>query len=183
MKIVLFGPAYPFRGGIAQFSGVLFQALQKAGHEAHAVNFRKQFPGLLFPGKTQFDDSPQALKIPTERVFTLWNPLSWIRTAKAIRKHDPDLIAFMWWMPFFGLGYWAVARLLGKRYRSRILFVLHNVIPHERRFGDVFFSRLALNSAQFYLTLSRAEEHELRQLFPKVEPDRIRYSPHPSYDC
>lgn len=182
MRVVLFGPAYPFRGGIAQFSGVLFQAMQKAGHEVHAVNFKKQFPKLLFPGKTQFDDSPQALKIPSQRTFTLWNPFSWINTARAIEKHDPDLIVFMWWMPFFAPGYWGVARLLRKKYRRRIVYILHNVIPHERRGGDVFLSRLALNTANYYLALSQAEEREMRRLFPHVKLERIRYSPHPVYD-
>ncbi len=183
MKIVLFGPAFPFRGGIAQFSGVLYQSLLKAGHEVHLVNFRKQFPKLLFPGTTQYDESPQALKLPSERTFTLWNPLSWLRTANAIKRHKPDLIGIMWWMPFLGFGYWAVAKLLPKTYRTRIVYVLHNVIPHERRFGDVFFSRLALNSAQFYLALSKSEEQEMRRLFPRVAPERIKYSPHPIYDC
>ncbi len=183
MKIVLFGPAYPFRGGIAQFSGVLYQSLVKAGHEVHLVNFRKQFPKLLFPGTTQFDESPQALRLPSERTFTLWNPLSWWRTAKAIAKHDADIIGFMWWMPLFGYGYWAVAKLLPKKFRARIVYVLHNVIPHERRFGDVYFSRLALNSAQYYLALSKSEEQEMRTLFPRVAPERIQYSPHPVYDC
>jgi glycosyltransferase involved in cell wall biosynthesis len=183
VKIVLFGPAYPFRGGIAQFSGVLRQSLVKAGHEVKVVNFRKQFPKLLFPGKTQYDDSPQALKIPSVRTFTLWNPLSWLRTAREIERHDPDLIAVMWWIPFFAPGYWGAAKLLKKQYRSRILYVLHNVIPHERRFGDVFLSRLALNTAHNYLALSQAEEREMRRLFPHVPPERTRYSPHPSYDC
>lgn len=183
MKLVLFGPAYPFRGGIAQFSGVLYQALITAGHDVRVVNFRKQFPRLLFPGATQYDDSPQALKLPSERTFTLWNPFSWMGTARAIRKQDPDLIAFMWWMPFFGIGYWAVAKLLPKKYRARIVYVMHNVIPHERRFGDVYLSRLALNSAHFYLTLSKTEETQMRRLFPRVDSTRIRYSPHPVYDC
>jgi len=183
MKIVLLGPAYPFRGGIAQFSGVLSRALKEAGHEVALVNFKKQFPKLLFPGKTQFDDSPDALRVESERVFTAWNPLSWLRTAQAIRKHKPDLVLVMWWMPFFAAGYWAVAKALGKAYRTRIGYVLHNVMPHEKRMGDVFMSRLALGTARYYLLLSRAEVEEMRRLFPRVVPSRIAYSPHPVYDC
>jgi len=183
MKIVLLGPAWPYRGGIAQFSGVLSQALKKAGHDVALVNFRKQFPKVLFPGKTQFDDSPDALKVESERVFTAWNPWSWLKTARAIRKHSPDLILVMWWMPFFAVGYWGMARLLGRAYRARIGYILHNVVPHEKRFGDLFLSRLALNTAHYYLLLSRAEEEELHRLFPDVPHSRIAYSPHPVYDC
>ena len=183
MKIVLFGPVFPFRGGIAQFGGVLARSLEAAGHEVHLVNFKKQFPRLLFPGKTQFDDSPQALRVPSVRVFVPWNPLSWRRTAREIERHSPDLIVFQWWMPFFGLGYWGVIRALGKRSRERLVFLLHNVIPHERRPGDRFLSRLALRKARYYVPLSRTEEREMHRLFPEVPHDSVRYSPHPIYDC
>jgi glycosyltransferase involved in cell wall biosynthesis len=182
LKIAIFGPAYPFRGGIAQFSGVLAQALRAGGHEVTLVNFKKQFPKFLFPGTTQFDDSPTALKPESLRTFTLWNPLTWWRTARAIRDTNPDLILVAWWMPFFGAGYWAVAKLLGRAYRQRICYLLHNVIPHERRPGDLFFSKLALNSATSYLALSRAEERALKRHFPVVPAARIHYSPHPIYD-
>jgi D-inositol-3-phosphate glycosyltransferase len=183
VKIVLLGPVYPFRGGIAQFSGVLAQALEKAGHTVTAVNFRKQFPKLIFPGKTQYDDSPQALKIESERTFTAWNPCSWRKTARAIEARDPDLIVAAWWMTFFGPGYWGVAKWLKKKYRSRIVYLLHNVAPHEKRFGDVFLSRLALKTANGYLCLSRAEEALFHRLFPEVSAERVVYSPHPIYDC
>lgn len=182
MKFVIVGPVYPFRGGIAQFSGVLTTALRKAGHEVVLINFRKQFPKLLFPGKTQFDDSPHALKLESKRVFTLWNPWTWIRSARAIRDEQPDLILFAWWMPFFGLGYWAVARLLGSAYRQRICFLLHNVIPHERRPGDLFFTKRALGTSAHFIALSRAEERELTRLFPTIPAAKVHYSPHPIYD-
>ncbi len=182
VKVVIFGPAYPFRGGISQFSQVLARSLSQGGHEVKLVNFKKQFPKILFPGTTQFDEKAQAHAISTERVFTLWNPLTWLETARAIRRYEPELILFAWWMPFFGVGYWAVAKLLGKLYRGRLVFLLHNVIPHERRFGDVFFSRLALNQSRSYLALSRAEEKEMHRLFPQVPKGNIYYSPHPLYD-
>jgi D-inositol-3-phosphate glycosyltransferase len=183
VKIVIFGPAYPFRGGIAQFSGVLATSLRRAGHDVTLVNFRKQFPKFLFPGTSQFDESPQALKLDSVRTFTLWSPLSWWRTAREIKRANAELILCAWWMPFFGAGYWAVARLMGAKQRSRLCYLLHNVIPHERRIGDLQFSRLALGSATRYLALSQAEEREMRAQFPAVAADRIYYSPHPIYDC
>lgn len=182
MKIAILGPAYPFRGGIAQFSGVLARSLKAAGHDVTLINFKKQFPKLLFPGTTQFDESPQALKLDSVRVFTLWNPLTWLATARAIKRVQPDLILFAWWMPFFGSGYWAVARLLGAHYRKKLCYLLHNVIPHERRPGDLFFSKLALRTPRAYLTLSRAEEREIHKWFPAIPAECIYYSPHPVYD-
>lgn len=183
MKIVLLGPAYPYRGGIAQFNGVLASALERAGHEVALVNFRKQFPRILFPGKTQYDESAPPLSLPSERTFVAWNPWSWRRTAREIERHQPDLILVMWWMPFFGPGYFGVARCLSRAYRKRLLYVLHNVVPHERRPGDRFLSKLALGTARFFVPLSRGEEKQLRRMFPDLASNRVKFSPHPLYDC
>jgi D-inositol-3-phosphate glycosyltransferase len=183
MKIVLLGPAYPYRGGIAQFLGVLAESLQTAGHEVHVVNFKKQFPRLLFPGKTQYDESPERKPLESARTFVAWNPLSWLRTAKEIARHDPDLILVAWWMPFFGLGYWGTAKALPRKYRNRIQYLLHNVVPHERRIGDLFLSRLALNTSTYYIPLSKAVEKDLFEWFPKIPPSNVKFSPHPIYDC
>ncbi|MEZ4895076.1 MAG: hypothetical protein R2778_18935 [Saprospiraceae bacterium] len=57
-KIVLISPAHPLRGGIAASSERLALALQDAGHEVVIYSFSLQYPGFLFPGKTQFSDEP-----------------------------------------------------------------------------------------------------------------------------
>jgi hypothetical protein len=52
MKIAYLSTFYPFRGGITHFNNSLFKAFQKE-HEIKAFTFKRQYPGLLFPGKTQ----------------------------------------------------------------------------------------------------------------------------------
>jgi D-inositol-3-phosphate glycosyltransferase len=104
VKIVIVGPAFPFRGGIAETTNSLSAALTARGHDVVIAGFRKQFPKLLFPGKTQFVENKTARDLPAENLLVPWNPLSYWRTAKFISAQKPDLICFKWWMPFFRQG-------------------------------------------------------------------------------
>ncbi|MCL4305429.1 glycosyltransferase [bacterium] len=182
MRIVLVGPAWPFRGGIAETTNALYRTFLERGHDAHVVGFKKQFPKLLFPGQTQLDDS-KVENIPSERLLVAWNPLTWPRTARAIRNHKPDLVIFKWWIPFFGPAFWGVSKLLGKSYRRKTAFVCHNVLPHEKRVGDLPFTKMALGSGSFILTLSSAEADTARKLFPDWPKENIRPTPLPVYEC
>ena len=56
MRFAILSPIYPYRGGIAQFSGMLYTELVKEGHEVKAFNFKRLYPDILFPG--------QKLRIP-----------------------------------------------------------------------------------------------------------------------
>jgi D-inositol-3-phosphate glycosyltransferase len=183
MKIVLVGPAYPLRGGIAQYLAVLYQKLIARGHEVHFVSFIKQFPEWLFPGKTQLESSREVVDVQPVPRFAPLRVRSWSRTAREIVRHDPDLVVFKWWMPFFGPGYWSVARGVRRKSRARVAFILDNVIPHERRLGDRFLTRLAFSQVDFLIAQSRAVEKDFFRWFPRFDRSRVFFSPHPTYDC
>ncbi len=53
MKIIIVGPAFPLRGGIAAFDERLARELMKENHQVEIVSFSLQYPNFLFPGKTQ----------------------------------------------------------------------------------------------------------------------------------
>ena len=52
-KIKIIGPAHPYRGGIAAFNEKLAYELIEQGHDVEIETFTLQYPGILFPGKTQ----------------------------------------------------------------------------------------------------------------------------------
>lgn len=89
MKIAILSCFYPYRGGIAQFNANLFEELGKE-HDVRAFNFSRQYPDLLFPGKTQYV-TPQdtAVPIEAEALLDTADPFSWGRTARAIRRWVP----------------------------------------------------------------------------------------------
>ncbi|MGB0851534.1 MAG: glycosyl transferase family 1, partial [Bacteroidia bacterium] len=57
-RIVIVGPAYPLRGGLATYNQLLAAKLKEQGHEVRILTFSLQYPSILFPGKTQYSDSP-----------------------------------------------------------------------------------------------------------------------------
>jgi glycosyltransferase involved in cell wall biosynthesis len=183
MRIVLVGPAYPLRGGIAQYLAILYEKLRAAGHEVHFVSFIKQFPNWLFPGKTQIESSEDVIDIHPVQRFAPLGVRSWWRTYREIKKIDPDLVIFKWWMPFFGPGYWAVQRWIRKNTRAKVLYILDNVIPHEHRPGDKFLSRMAVSQTDYFIAQSKIVERDLFSWFPEIDKQRVTFSPHPVYDC
>jgi len=177
MKIVFLSTFYPFRGGIAQFSAHLYREAEKK-HEVEAVTFTRQYPKLLFPGKTQLvskDDT--ADKIPSKRWLDSINPFTYISAAKKIRNLHPDLIISRYWMSFFAPSFgW----ILGKQEKKTIrLAILDNVIPHERRFFDDAFNRFFLNRNDGFIVMSEQVQKDLLFYLPKAKHILI---PHPIYN-
>ena len=92
MKIAILSPFYPYRGGIAQFSAMLYDELGKE-HQVKAFNFKRLYPGILFPGKTQYvDKDDQAEEVESVRTLDSINPFSYFATEKALKEFAPDLI-------------------------------------------------------------------------------------------
>lgn len=176
--IALVGPLYPYRGGIAHFLGEMHQGLAARGHQVTAVTFTRQFPALLFPGQTQFETTPVSHTLPIERLIDTINPVSWLKTARLIKRQNPDAVIFHYWMPFFAPAFGTIARRL-KGQGIRIIAVVHNAIPHERRPGDYVLGRYFLNACDQLMVMSDAVEKDLGVL--DVSVPRTRFE-HPIYD-
>jgi len=86
MKIILLGPAYPYRGGPATFNDRLARQFSAEGHDIEVVTFLLQYPGILFPGKTQYNDGPPPEGVRIERLVNSVNPFNWISTGRKIKK-------------------------------------------------------------------------------------------------
>ena len=180
MKIVILGPAWPYRGGIAAFSERLAREYQSQGHEVELVTFTLQYPSFLFPGKTQYstDPAPEGLRI--RRMMSSVNPFSWLRTGRYIRRRHPDLVVSAFWLPFMAPCLGTVLR--GARSKgTRRVAILHNLIPHEHRPGDRLFSRYFVGSNDAFVTLSQSVLEDIDRFDPRRRRPRC-YSPHPLYD-
>jgi hypothetical protein len=99
MKIVILGPAYPYRGGIAAFNERIAYQLMEEGHEVEILTFTVQYPSFLFPGKTQYSESPSPAGLSIERVANSCNPFNWIKVGRKIRKMNPDMLIVKFWIP------------------------------------------------------------------------------------
>ncbi|MBF8963152.1 glycosyltransferase [Pontibacter sp. FD36] len=179
-RIVIVGPAHPLRGGgMSTFNERLAMAFQEAGDEVEIVSFSLQYPSFLFPGKSQFTSEPAPKGITIKALINSVNPISWVRTGNYISSQKPDLIIFRYWLPFMGPALGTIARLVKRNRYSRILAIADNVIPHEKRPGDVPFTKYFLSACQGFLTMSRAVQQDLQ----RFEPNKPNvYLPHPLYD-
>jgi glycosyltransferase involved in cell wall biosynthesis len=178
LRIGVVGPAHPYRGGIAQFLAVLCSELKSRGNTLGVFNFTRQYPSVLFPGRAQTTDSAPAIAVESKRTVDSINPLTWFRTYRALRAFKPDVVLMSWWTPFFAPCFWTIAFLMRRLGRVPVVYVCHNVIPHERRFVDVPLTKLALGEADFLVLLSKQSESELKGLLPK---SRYTALYHPRY--
>lgn len=177
MKIALLSCFYPFRGGIAQFNANLFTELGLS-HTVKAFNFTRQYPNFLFPGKSQFvTEADNAIQIENLPILDTINPISYYKTAKAISDWEPDLLIMRYWMSFFAPSQGFVGRRLLKK--TKVISILDNVIPHERRFFDTPFTKYFLKSNHAFVVLSSSVGKDLLTIEPDANYITI---PHPLYN-
>ena len=178
-NIILLSPAHPLRGGIAASSERLAQELQAQGAKVEIISFRLQYPGFLFPGKTQYtnDPAPEGLKIST--LVNSINPFNWLKVGNQIRRAQPDLLIVRYWLPFMGPCLGTIARIAKRNKHTRVIAITDNVTPHEKRPGDRLLTRYFVNSADGFVVMSRSVGADLRQ-FTASKP--YHYTPHPIYD-
>ncbi len=167
MKIVIVGPAYPLRGAMAQLNNILGWYLSQ-NHDVQIVSFTRQYPSLLFPGKSQIDPGKPLFHVPTISMIDSINPISWYRAARYIINQKPDVIIFRYWMPFFAPCFGSIARLVKRKTHARVIFICDNIIPHEKRPGDVTLTKYALHPVDAFMVLSKTVEEDLLQFLPKA---------------
>ena len=180
MKIVLIGPAYPIRGGNALFVAHLYESLA-ATNDVQVISYSRLYPGFLFPGIRQTDISTVAIKKhPATHIIDCLNPFTWWKAARLAASMHPDILVFTWWNPFFGIIVRTIAASFKRRTKKPVVIIAENVISHEGRWIDVFLTKIALQTADRFLVLSKVVEEGIKQLFPQI---RVFRSSLPIYDC
>jgi glycosyltransferase involved in cell wall biosynthesis len=178
LKIFIIGPAYPLRGGPAQFNENLCSELLKAGHDAQIISYSLQYPNFLFPGSSQYEQSgtaPAGIKIHT--LINTINPFNWISVAGFIKKEKPDFILFRYWLPFFGPCLGTIGKLV--RSKTKVLALTDNIIPHEKRAGDKAFTKYFVNNCDGFIAMSKTVLNDISKFSSNQNK---AYSPHPMYE-
>lgn len=179
MKISILGPAWPYRGGIAAFNERLAHQFLAEGHDVQLYTFTLQYPGFLFPGKTQYSVEPAPADLRIERSINSCNPLSWWATGRRIAQECPDVLIVAYWLPFMAPALGTICRLARRNSHTKVVALLHNLIPHESRPGDKQFSRYFIGSIDAAVSLSKSVLEDIK-VFNTQLP--AVFSPHPLYD-
>ncbi|MFM7668416.1 MAG: glycosyltransferase [Bacteroidota bacterium] len=177
MKISIFSAFPPFRGGISQFSTKLSEALEKK-HELFLITFKNQYPNWLFPGKSQYDYNQKSeLKSQIYRIVSTFYFPSYQRAISTIKREKPSVFITNYWMTFFAPFMGFIARKLPKDMVK--IAIVHNLIPHEKRFFDGYFNSYFLKSYDGFVALSEYVYNDLKKF---VDEKRIIHIPHPPYN-
>ena len=176
-KVIIIGPAFPYRGGIANFNDSLARGFKDKGAEVYIYSFSLQYPSFLFPGKTQLEEKASPKTIDALQIISSINPLSWIKASKMIKKQNPDYVIIRYWIPFMAPCLGTIARCIGKT--TKVCAITDNVIPHEKRVADKLLTQYFVNSCDAFVTLSSSV---LRDLSEFTKTNKKIYIPHPIYD-
>jgi glycosyltransferase involved in cell wall biosynthesis len=160
MKVTIIGPAFPLRGGIAHHVYYLKRELTERGHSVQVISYRKLYPGLLFPGKTEFDTSASGLDADGVSLLSPLNPITWARGSKAVQSFSPDVVIFQWWHPFFSLMVGTLARMF-RKHGLKCILECHNVFGHESSPFDRMLLRFAAKPIDSFITHSSSDRSDL----------------------
>jgi glycosyltransferase involved in cell wall biosynthesis len=178
LKVVILGPAHPLRGGISDFNEALATSLLQEGHDVKIFSFSYQYPGFLFPGTSQFTDTPAPSGLDIHPSLNSINPLSWFSTANKIISEKPDVVVIRFWLPFMGPSLGTVAKKLRKK-KIKVIAITDNVIPHEKRIGDRLLTRYFIKNCDAFIAMSRSVLNDLSEF---TTTDNKIFIPHPVYN-
>ena len=176
-RVLIVGPAYPFRGGIAEFNNNLCSTYLRLGIDCQVLSFSVQYPGILFPGSSQFENQQRVIDFQVNRVINSVNPFTWSKAARYIKKFSPDYVLVAYWIPFIGISTGFVMKKIKKQIPTLVL--AHNIQPHDAKPFDRQITRFFLKQAKGVVLLSKAVEKEL-DMFNRSLPRMIGF--HPIYD-
>ena len=179
MKIIIVGTAFPYRGGLAAFNERLAREYVIQGNEVEIITFSLQYPGFLFPGKSQYSTefAPEDLKIT--RSINSINPLNWVKVGRQIKKKAPDRVIFCYWMAFIAPCFGTIARI-ARSPKTRMVAMIHNMIPHEPTILDKLFPKYFVKSMDGFVAMAESVVTDIKHFDKDNKPKVV--SPHPIYD-
>ena len=177
-KWVLIGPVYPYKGGISHYTGLMYRALSKV-HDTVMISYKMQYPRFLFK-KEQRDYDNDTFRIEdTQFLINTANPFNILATAHRIIKLKPEKVIIQWWHPYFALCYVLLAGML-KKAGIRVIYICHNVFPHESFPLDKQLTRMALKRGNKYVLHAQGEVKDLLSICPDAD---YRVTVHPTYSA
>lgn len=177
-KIIIIGPAWPLRGGLASFDERLAREFIAEGYETSIYTFSLQYPNFLFPGSTQYSTDPKPEGLNIKVCINSVNPLNWLSVGNELKKIKPDILVVRYWLPFMGPCLGTILRRVRKNGFTKVICIADNIIPHEHRPGDQLFTRYFVPSIDGFITMSLKVKNDLTQFTRKSTIQVV----HPLYD-
>lgn len=176
---MLIGTTWPFRsGGIASFNERLARAFQQEGYQVTIYTFSLQYPSFLFPGKSQYSEDPAPTDLTIHASINSINPFNWIKMGWLLSRKKTPLVLVRFWLPFMGPCLGTILRMIRWNGVSKVVCIADNIIPHEKRLGDDWFTKYFIGAVDGFITMSAKVQADLR-LFTNKKAITCQ---HPLYD-
>lgn len=173
MKVTIIGPSYPFRGGISQYNTMLYREMKKS-HDVQFIGFKKQYPKILYPGKSDTEINNKELYEPDVlRIINTTNVFTWKAAAKKISAFSPDMVIMPWWVVFFAPLYFYLINKIKRNKNTRILLLCHNVIEHESNVVKRKISQGIFMLSDLFLVHSFEDKKNLLELVPGATVSKV----------
>ncbi|MCR4739717.1 MAG: glycosyltransferase family 4 protein [Lachnospiraceae bacterium] len=174
-KIIMIGPVYPYKTGLSYYVSLLYRQLSKE-NDVSIISYSMMYPKFLYK-KPQKDYEDDVLKLDgIDYILNSANPFNWIKVASYIKKQKPDLLLLQWLHPYFAPCYYCLSRMLKD---TKILYICHNVFPHERFPLDKWLTKHTLRQADYFITHSQSDGEDLKSI---VKDPKLIVSVHPAYN-
>lgn len=177
-RIALFGPVWPYRGGIAQYTTRLKRALESIS-DLSTISFKRQYPEWLYPGESDKEPDVENEQEPdVSYLIDALSPLSWRRAARTIIAKGCDHAILSWWTLFWAPAFAYIAWHL-RRHGIRTSLLCHNLFDHDSKGIKPVISKWLLSAADGYIVHAKEQARILQALYPgKPVLQRL----HPIYD-
>ncbi|MCD6327821.1 hypothetical protein J7M28_09740, partial [bacterium] len=179
MSYCILGPVVPLRGGIAHYTTLLATELEKRA-VVNVISFSRLYPRVLFPGKSQVAENGSLRPLTNvDHCLDTMNPLTWRKAAKRIIALKPDMLIVPFWVTYIVPPVLSVISIVRRHLRTKVLFICHNVIPHDVGKLHVLLVKAMLKKGDFAIVHSEVEERLVHELVPSIKVTR---HVHPIYD-
>ena len=163
MQIALISVAPPYRGGISKQTSILVENLSK-NHSVDVINYSRQYPDFLFPGKTQYLDD-KLENDNSSRMIDSINPLTWFSTGNKLAKKNYDLVIFRFWNPFFAPALGVISGIIKKKSSyTKLMSLCDNILPHEKTPFAYFLTTYLFDKLDGHIVQSSQTENELQEV-------------------
>ena len=186
MNFSIISPYPPLRGGISKETEILCELLLSKKHKIKVISFKKLYPNILFPGKSQYLINPKINNfINCKSIINTLSPFTWRKTYLEIISGNPDYILFRYWSPILIPVYlYLTNRLKNSKSTTKIFCICDNVFPHEKsNFVDKYLVKRMLKNFDGIFTMSKNVTNIIKNQLPlsKVEtiflPIKTDYGP------
>lgn len=167
MRIGIASTFPPYRGGIAQFNDAMAKALLQAGHEVHCATWSRQYPELLFPGKTQFEPGKSIADANMPCSLDSISPGSWKRVGRQFGKqHKVDVLLLPFWHAALAPALTSVAKHAKSQGVRMVFAIMHNANSHDGKAWEATLTKRFLAACDGVATLSNSVSAKLQPWKP-----------------